>query len=345
MVRRSVIAMTLMFILFVIIGGLASHTVRADAILQDVPSLEGKTVYFTEANGEASRFDRSDAGLSRFAGLLSQLGANLKTLEWRTGFPNDADLIVIAGPTTDLTADQVARLWSYVNNQGRLLLLANAPVETRRALPASTGLFSLMYADMGLRGSDDVVVHAGVAEDGSPTLFATFVTTALNGSHPITAGLDQGLYFSVARSLQVDSSIQDFTVTTLATTDDTFYGETAYDQYLSAGVASFDIGVDRTEGALPLAAAFDNERTQSRIVLIGDREFAVNGKGLTTAPPNSAGFVFPDNARFLINSVTWLLETSPAVFEFPTAGPTPTATITPTPTPTPAPTATATPAS
>ena len=65
-------------------------------------------------------------GLSRFAGLLSQLGANLFTLEWRTGFPTDADLIVIAGPTTDLAPDQIARLWSYMNNKGRVLLLANA---------------------------------------------------------------------------------------------------------------------------------------------------------------------------------------------------------------------------
>ena len=113
--------------LFFILFSMSMRTtpVEADDLLQNVPRLDGINIYFTESSGEASRFDRSDLGLSRFAGLLSQLGANLFTLEWRTGFPTDADLIVIAGPTSDLAPDQIARLWSYMNNKGRLLLLTN----------------------------------------------------------------------------------------------------------------------------------------------------------------------------------------------------------------------------
>ncbi len=92
-------------ILVVLLGlSVQPASVQADELLQGVPRLDGKNIYFTESAQEASRFDRSDAGLSRFAGLLSQLGANLYTLEWRTGFPTDADLIVIAGPVTDLAA-------------------------------------------------------------------------------------------------------------------------------------------------------------------------------------------------------------------------------------------------
>jgi hypothetical protein len=74
--------------------------------------------------------------------------------------------------------------------------------------------------------------------------------------------------------------------------------------------------------------------TATRIVLVGDREFATNGKGLQTSPPNSSGFLYPGNARFLLNSVTWLLEAPSIEMQFPTPAATGTATITPTITPT-----------
>src|SRR5690606_14879801 len=89
----------------VVVSALPSTRVQADTMLQGVPRLDGYNIYFSEAFGEASRFDRSGAGVSRFAGLLQLLGANLYTLEWRTGIPADADLLVIPGPVQDIGAD------------------------------------------------------------------------------------------------------------------------------------------------------------------------------------------------------------------------------------------------
>ncbi len=363
------LAATLIFGLF----SLSLHTsVQASELLQDVPRLDGMNIYFTEAAGEASRFDRSEAGLSRFAGLLSQLGANLYTLEWRTGFPTDADMIVIAGPTSDFAPDQIARLWSYMNNKGRVLLLADANTATRGgALRVSNGLFNLMWSDMGIRARDDVLVTEGtepiyatpepeatleaLAEATDevlaataeaqpeatpeitgqrPVLLSDFITTNLNATSPITSSLESGLAFFTARSLEVDSSIQGYQVTPLVFTADQFYGETSFTDYLSDGTFHFDIGSDTTRSALPVAAAFKNDTTDVRIVVIGDREFATNGAGLQTSPSNSAGFVFPDNARFLLNAVTWMLDEMPVDLSFPTPAPTATATLTPTTTPT-----------
>lgn len=348
----------------------APTPVYADTLVQTASRLDGANVYFTELQGEASRFDRSDTGLSRFAGLLTQLGANLFTLEWRTGFPTDADLIVIAGPASDFSADQTARLWSYMNNGGRVLILADTVVETRRALGQGGGLFQLMWADMGLRGRDDVVVTEGEpvtvtaleAVEGDaeateepvipeiieerPTLITEFLISDLT-THPITEGIGTsdfaGLAFFTARSLEVDAAIQGFTVTPLLFTPEDFYGEVDFSTYLQDGTFAFNIGDDTTRSALPLAAAFENERTDSRIVVIGDRQFATNGGGLRTSPPNSGAFVYPDNALFLINAVSWLLEAEPGAVDFPTPGPTATVTITPSPTPSPMPTDTPTP--
>ncbi len=348
--------------------------VQANALLQAVPRLDGMNIYFTEAAGEASRFDRSEVGLSRFAGLLSQLGANLFTLEWRTGFPSDADLIVIAGPTSDFAPDQIARLWSYMNNKGRVLLLADANTGSRGgALRQSSGLFELMWSDMGIRARDDVLVTEGTepiyatpdplataeataealaatAEAPTPpaivgerpVLISDFTTTNLNTSSPITTGLEAGLAFFTARSLEVDASIQGYQVIPLVFTNEQFYGETDYSQYIDDGTFDFNIGKDTTRSALPIAAAFKNDTTNARIVMVGDREFATNGAGLQTSPSNSAGFVYPDNARFLLNTVTWLLDQAPVDLAFPSPAPTATVTITPSPTPTRTPTATPT---
>lgn len=331
----------LLLVLLLGLLGISLVTVQAEDFLQDAPRLDGMNIYFTEGNKEANRFDRSDAGLSRFAGLLAQLGASLFTLDWRGEFPSSADLIVVAGPLTDFSAEQVARLWTYENDGGSLLLLANPlpQTERNRALPSTNALFTLMWADIGLRVRDDVVV---TVSDPS-TLVSQFTTTQFAPPNPMTANLDGELAFFTARSLEIDSSPQTYSVIPLVFTSDQFYGESDYATYQSDGTFTFNIGADTTPGLLPLAVSFENARTGVRGVVIGDRDFAVNGAGLQSSPRYSSGFLYPNNARFLINAVSWLLERPIPDVQFSTPAPTATVTITPSPTPTPIATATAEP--
>lgn len=359
---------TLLILLIVIMSMPPVARVQADNILQGMPRLDGFQIYFTEAAGEASRFDRTDTGLSRLAGLLELQGAELYTLEWRTGIPADADLLVIAGPSKDLTADQTAWLWAYLQQGGRLLLVVEPTLMPGfSGLKAGSGLFSLMWSDMGLRARDDVVVIEGgtrwavppspkAAADAptntplplqeQPALITDLITTNLNRQHPILGGLEGSLAFFGARSLEVDEAPRTSQVTSLVTSDSTFYGETKYNEYLSGVAPENNIGADTTRTALVLAAVVVNIETGMRIVVIGDRDFAANGNGLQSSPPYSASFLYPDNVRFLLNSVAWSLGVQgPADISFATPGPTATPTITPSPTPSPMPTETPTPAS
>ena len=90
-------------------------------------------------------------------------GANLFTLEWRKGIPEDADLIVIPRPSADLTQDIVARLWAYLQRGGHVLIFAD-PLDDRgnvsRAL-RSEGLFELTWNDLGIQARSDVIVREG----------------------------------------------------------------------------------------------------------------------------------------------------------------------------------------
>jgi ABC-type uncharacterized transport system len=349
------------FFTILIMGSITPRAaVQADEFLQSLPNLNGANIYFTEANGEASRFDQLDTGLSRFAGLLRLQGANLYTLEWRTRFPQDADLIIVAGPQTDFSSDQIARLWAYVTNGGHLLILVDPVVETsRNSWKDQTGLFSLMWDDMNISPRDDVVVtersnlpqateEAQAAN--SNALVADFATSHLDAKHPITASLTDPLYFFVARSIHYDASLRDYNVTPLVTSDSTFYGEMGYADYLETGTYQYNIGIDTRgadvpRGPLALAVAFENPKIGARLVVVGDRDFATNSKGFQTSPPGSASFLYPGNVRFMMNAVSWLLNAQNLELSFPTPGPTPTASTTPSPTPTftPSPTDTPTP--
>src|SRR5690606_16743685 len=84
-------------------------------------------------------------------------------------------------------------------------------------------------------------------------------------------------------------------------------------------------------GFLTLATAYENPDSEMRFVLVGDRDFAANGFGLQSSPPNTDSFSHPDNIRFLLNSITWLLGADSVEVSFPTPGPTATATLVPTP--------------
>jgi uncharacterized repeat protein (TIGR01451 family) len=360
-----------------------SPTPQVDAanLLQETPSLSGFKIYFTEANRESSRFDRSVDGLSRFAGLLSELGAELETLEWRATFPTDADLIIITGPLDDLDPSQTARLWTYITEGGKVLLLAD-PLRLERGRPwgvgIESGLMQLLWTDMGVRVRNDIVLTEGfvpveqlvnaaatttaeqpaatpvpeetaeapegtaeataeaapvagptIAVEPPPTI--NFTTTDVSDDQVILEGITEPLAFFGARSIEIDLSVREFPVQPLVFSSGEFYGENNIPAFYEGGVALYNIGEDVSPGFLPLAAALENADSGTRIVLISDRDFATNGGGLQSSPPNTGAFLYPGNVHFLLNSVAWLLDAETVELSFPTPGPTATATIAPTP--------------
>ncbi len=355
----------LVYLLLTAVGLLSGLTLAASAPL--TAELSGKHIYFAEENGELSRFDRSAAGLSRYAGLLSLAGAELFTLEWRKGIPADADLIVIPGPLADLSPEQSARLWAYLSKGGRLLLMVDPIDENRntssRALRATRGFFELTWTDLGVQARDDVLLQvdetidvpvippAEDEEEGLNGRQAAAQLAALNfdfmavatADHPTTAGVTDALAFQGARSIEVDAALSAATITPLIFGPAEFYGESNYNDLVSNGTLEYNIGTDTGFAAHVLAAAVADSNSGLRLVLIGDRDFARNGGGMVTSPIYSGAFVYPDNARLLLNATAWLLDSPAPAVEFAapaaTATPTITPTITPTPQPTVAPTA------
>ena len=354
--------LTLAFLLIVASQSMfSSEYVLAHELYQEVDGFIGKNIYFAEANGEPSRFDRSPDGLSHFAGLLYRQGATIHTLEWRRGIPEDADLVVLPGPTADLTTDQIARLWNYLNDGGRLLLLLEPNLGRDRVLLSGRGFLELTWTDIGVNARDDyVVTEIGTQvidrmiepEESQgdsdtevtptpqferievPLLTGDVFTDVVASESPITQGLNEGLAFFSTRTLQIDGSVQEGQAIPLVFTEDDFYGEVSMSEYFENGFSEYNIDRDTSRGTLVLSLAYENAQRGTRMVWIGDREFATNGNGLLTSPSYTASFVFPGNAHFLLNATAWLLDIeAPSEITFPTPGPTATPTAIPSPTP------------
>jgi hypothetical protein len=334
----------------------------ATLAIQEGFDFAGARIYLADAHGEASRFDSSDSGLSRFAALLDSAGAELTTIDWREPVPAEADLVIIASPTRNYSLDQTARLAGYLNRGGRVLMLINPPVGNLSGWSVTNGFFLLTASDFGFQVSDDVVVREGGSQTRGKIqaaqtpqapplphltlLESDFTSTNLDPAHPITAGLQDELAFFTARSLQIvttgDPEVDAAPPRPIIFTDPDYYGETDYTAYLNSYVAVYDENLDTVRGGLPLALAYESPSDGSRVVLVGDREFATNGGGLRTSPAYSASFVFPGNARFLLRAVAWLLDRDMAEVSFGTPAPTATITITPSATATWTPTSTPT---
>jgi hypothetical protein len=340
----------------------ATAPAGATLAFQEGFDFSGARIYLADAHGEASRFDSSESGLSHFAALLDGAGAELTTIDWREPVPAEADLVIIASPTRNYSLDQTARLAGYLNQGGRVLMLINPPVGNLSGWSVTNGFFLLTASDFGFQVSDDVVVREissqirgkiQAAQTPQPAqlphpnlLEVDFTSTSLDTVHPITAGLQDELAFFTARSLRIaatgDPEIDAVPPTPLIFTDTDFYGETDYAAYVNSDLAVYDPNLDTVRGSLSLALAYQSPSDGSRVVLIGDREFATNGGGLRTSPAYSASFVFPGNARFLLRAVAWLLDRDMGEVSFATPAPTATITITPSPTATWTPTSTPT---
>ena len=373
---RSRLILVLSAFLIVFGVGLAPNGSVTRALMQGVtemPDLSGLNVYFSEANTENGQFDRGAVGVSRFSALLRMMGANTFTLEWRKGIPADANLVVIPNPKNALTPEMVARLWAYLQRGGRVLLVVDALDAAGAVSRAQKDFFDLTWSDLGLRARNDVLVVPGEQREitipatettAEHVVTGTVLTTAFSSQrvspdHPITSGLVpylvsadgasrdnfNSLYFNSARSLEVNGALASANITPLIFADASGqYGESAYADYISSGgVSEYNIGSDTPPGDLIVAAAFEDPTLRSRMILLTDGDFLQNGAGFQTSPSYTGSYVYPNNVRFMVNAVAWLLERDVADLVLPTPGPTATPTITPSPTPIPPPTATPTP--
>jgi ABC-type uncharacterized transport system involved in gliding motility auxiliary subunit len=147
-----------------------------------------------------------------------------------------------------------------------------------------------LASDWGITLNDDIVVDTN--SPSSPF----FAVGAQYTTHPITEKM-QGIaaIFPYSRSITVDPENTTVSPTPLVLTIDQSWGETDYSA-LDQQTLAYDEGADLL-GPMTLAAAAENNTTNSRVVVLGSSAFAQDDN-----------FDYSGNGDMFINTVDWLAE-------------------------------------
>ena len=214
--------------------------------------------------------------------------------------PEDADAVVVAGPTQPLFDHEIDALRRYVEGGGAVMVM----VDPR----ARTNLYPLVQ-EWGAVLGDDVVVDQvrAIFNKATMPLAAQYAP-----EHPITANLFETTVFPMVRSIEVLAD-SDADLVNLVETGAESWAERNLDGWRKTGTTAFDAG--DLAGPVPIAVAgrpalgdgadeqgerqggkHGGKRAEPRLVVFGDSDFASNE------------FIEAYRNRDLfVNSVNWLV--------------------------------------
>jgi ABC-type uncharacterized transport system involved in gliding motility auxiliary subunit len=272
-----------------------------------------KKVYFTQGHGE-----RDTAGSDRlgYAGVAAALGRDNFTmsglvLAQQKEVPDDATVVIVAGPHTDFLAPEIDALERYIAKGGKVMFLVDPQNAGVGDIPNLRAFLKEWSIELG----NDVVVDAS----GMGQLFggdASVPVVATYPPHPITENFRVMTAFPLSRSITVapggthtpqpllqtsPQSWAEADMTSIASGRVEFNGDGGDKQGpVTLGVA---VSTPATEAPPPSLAGLatnaspDAPKPETRIIAIGDSDFAAN---------NALGI--QGNQDLFLNALNWLAQ-------------------------------------
>jgi ABC-type uncharacterized transport system involved in gliding motility auxiliary subunit len=253
---------------------------------------EARTIYFLTGHGEYSPEGTGDQSYSKVKTALEGKNYTVKTLNLLSDnqIPQDAKLIVIAGPRQPLRANEIDLIRQYQAKGGALIAMEE-PTPFTSLGGAQDPLADYLQQDWSVTLGNDVVLDLN-----SPQPFAPFA--ASYGSHPITEPIQRTTsQFPTARSARAAaSSGATVSLVELVQTGERSWAETSLEGIAEGkSQIQFDPNVD-IQGPISLAVAADNQTNHARTVVFGDSDFAID-----------ANYQAYANGDLLLNSVDWAI--------------------------------------
>jgi ABC-type uncharacterized transport system involved in gliding motility auxiliary subunit len=273
-----------------------------------------RKVYFTQGHGEKDTASSDRGGFSTAVASMQQdnLTVEQLVLIQQKTVPDDATIVVIAGPTTDFFPPEIEALNAFAAKGGKILVMLD-PLLKGPAQP----LLTQFLADWGINAGTDVVLDASgmgqmLGTDASVPVAAQYPP------HPITEGFRVITAYPMARSMApIAGGSNSHTAQALVNTSPQSWSE-ADIAALATGKAEVAFNGDKgdKQGPVTLAAAVsapatvtpppaagnttpaspDSERKpETRVVAVGDSDFASN-----------MAIGISGNRDFFMNSLNWL---------------------------------------
>jgi ABC-type uncharacterized transport system involved in gliding motility auxiliary subunit len=256
---------------------------------------EIKKVYFIQGHGEKDPMNAEQSGYSEAKKALESQSYAVATLNLASEgkVPDDAKVLVLAGPKTEPFAQELQFVTDFLNKGSAGLLVMVDPTP-------SPSLQNYLK-DWGILVDNDLVLDvsgAGRLMGAGPSI--PLVIKYEN--HKITDRFNAMTFFPLTRSIHPESNIpKGITVETLFKSNPNSWGETN----LNNAKAEFNPGKD-LQGPLSLAVAATKETKASsegnathkaRMVVVGTSNFAID-----------AYFGNQGNGNLFLNMVSWLAQ-------------------------------------
>jgi ABC-type uncharacterized transport system involved in gliding motility auxiliary subunit len=263
------------------------------AFLKDLKGV--RKVCFVSGSREHSLDSTDGDGLSQFKTFLDRdnYQPSAVTLLDKTEVPKDCNVLVIAGPRSDYTSNEVTAIKNYVQNGGRAMFLLDPPLNFgREHIAENTGLTDLL-ASWGVTEDKDLVLE----QNPMGQLFGYGPEIPLVNnyeSQPIVNDLKNSFTgFPITRSLQVKNGDKT-TVEKLFSTTDRAIATTHLD---SNEINPSDPSNKKGPFVLGAAGSYNtgNANNPGRFVVIGSSGFIAN-----------AMITFQGNRDLALNAVNWL---------------------------------------
>ncbi len=270
----------------------ASETDLTGALIR-LMSGEERVVYFLTGHGEYDLDGTTERSYSIVKSTLGSKNYRVEPLNLMAEkvIPEDASMVVVAGPTVPLSQDEVDQLAAFMDNGGAMIVMEEPAILTDFG-DADDPLADYLSQTWGITLGDDMVVSPGQSGNEAVAVADQY------GTHVITDKLQSvATFYPSARSLEVNNDIQGVTLTPLVMTAayDTTWAETDM-AALEQGSASYDEASD-IPGPITVAVAAENQITGGRLVVFGDSDFA-----------SDYNFYTQRNGDMLINSTDWVTE-------------------------------------
>lgn len=256
-------------------------------------STEENTVYFLTGHGEYSPEDTGDQSYSRLKQTLEDKNYTVKTLNLLADnqVPEDAKVIVVAGPRQPLSSGEVDLLKQFTQGGGSLIVMEE-PTPVTDFGDQSDPLQAYLKDSWGISLGNDMVIDLSSSQASLVAVGSQF------GTNKIVQ--DLAGYVTImptARSVDTGDAITGISPSVLVSTSQQAWAETDL-QALQSQDAQVqpDQGTDIL-GPVPLAVAAQNLDTNDRIVVFGDADFATD-----------AYFTAYGNGDLIVNSIDWATE-------------------------------------
>jgi ABC-type uncharacterized transport system involved in gliding motility auxiliary subunit len=252
--------------------------------IAEVTRGSSKTIYFSKGHGEHKIGDATERGMKLYVDNLKSEGYQTAEIELAATktMPGDAQALVIAGPAAPLSEGEAKLVHDWADKGGKLIVMVDPGVHS--------GL-EKAFADWGVKVGNDEVIDT---ESQQPE----FALAQDYADHPITnprsAPFQLASVFPLARSVSKAENVPSgWTVVELARTGPRAWGET---DPIKDGRVEYNPGRD-LKGPVPLAVAatHGSGANESRVVVIGNSNFAANGF-----------YRLVGNRDFALNAASWV---------------------------------------